>query len=25
MPKRYLPGRAYEGIHAHLRELAAGV
>jgi hypothetical protein len=25
MPKRYLPGRAYEGIHAHLRELAAGL
>jgi hypothetical protein len=25
MPKRYLPSRAYDGIHAHLRELAAGL
>jgi hypothetical protein len=23
MPKRYLPGRAYDGRHAQLRELAA--
>jgi acetamidase/formamidase len=25
MPKRYLPGRAYDGMHAQLRELAAGL
>jgi amidase len=25
MPKRYLPGRAYDGIHAQLRELAAAL
>jgi acetamidase/formamidase len=25
MPKRYLPARAYGGLHAHLRELAAGL
>jgi acetamidase/formamidase len=25
MPKRYLPGQAYDGIHAHLRELAASL
>jgi len=24
MPKRYLTGTAYDGVHAHLRELAAG-
>jgi acetamidase/formamidase len=25
MPKRYLPGRAYDGVHAQLRELAAAL
>ncbi len=25
MPKRYLPGRAYDGLHAQLRELAAAL
>jgi acetamidase/formamidase len=25
MPKRYLPATAYEGVHAHLRELAASL
>ena len=25
MPKRYLPGQAYDGIHAHLRGLAASL
>jgi acetamidase/formamidase len=25
MPKRYLPGRAYGGIHAHLKDLAASL
>jgi hypothetical protein len=25
MPKRYLPRTAYDGVHAHLRELAASL
>src|ERR1700728_988369 len=25
MPKRYLPASAYDGVHAHLRELAAAL
>jgi len=25
MPKRYLPATAYDGVHAHLRELAASL
>ena len=25
MPKKYLPAAAYEGVHGHLRELAASL